>query len=74
MDEQKKLTMRGNLAINTSLIRYADLGAIINNEPGVAIFWTDQDPDTSNATIFTGEDASDACAIIAADSTVVTGA
>lgn len=72
MDEQKQLKMRGNLAINTSLIRYANLGALINNEPGVAIYW--KDADYRDPTTFTGEDASDAAAIITSDSTVVTSA
>lgn len=72
MDEQKQLKMRGNLAINTSLIRHANLGAIINNEPGVAIYW--KDADDVDPTTFTGEDASDAAAIITSDSTVVTSA
>lgn len=72
MNEQKQLTMSGNLAINTSLIRFANLGSVINGEPGVEIYWKDSDDE--DPTTFTGQNAGDACAIITAESAGVKSA
>lgn len=68
MNENLKLS--GNMVIDTSRIRYADLGAQINGNDGVLIVWNDGADDVT----FTGDNASEACAIIMASATRVSNA
>lgn len=70
--KDKRLVISGNIVLDTSKVVYANLGAVINREVGVAV-WFDGTPVDEPAT-FTGGDAGDVTAILTAASEVAPNA